>query len=855
MKGKKILALILTVALVITILPVEKVAAKSLTFENVSGTKKTMYIGSCFLLETNTGTSKLIFLSNNKKVVTVNDEGLLTAKAKGTAAVTVKNTSTRKTKVLKVTVKKATMYTTSKRTGSFTDSMDVKLTAKTGYKLYFTTTGTYSVRKVIKSGRSKTFSISKTTMLSVYPMKSTSKTTTKKLNNTKDTNQNCADYLYTMVADTESNPTPQPTLVPTIAPTPTQTPAATTIPTATPIVTQAPTVVPSPDVTLHPTEVPSGTSTPAPTDIPSGTSTPTPTETPSGTSTPAPTATPNVVQTPEPDVNGDPEDTTAAYYVEPTKKSISNEDTDASYNSETAEKIVFNSDNTISYTGSGATVSGTTITITQAGTFEVSGSLQNGQILLNAASATVRLILNGVTMTNDTSAPIYAKKNTSKTIITLKEGTVNTLSDAETYVYAEGEDEPDAAIFCKKDLVINGSGTLNVTGKSQNGIKSKANLCIAEGVVTVDAVNNGISGKDSLTILGGTIDVTAGGDCLKATNDDYLDLGDDTPIDNTVGYVDIEGGTITLNGNEDGIDAVSTLYASPEYLNITTTKPAGTATTEVHFKGLKAGTTVQIADGNITMNVANDGVNSGGCVLVSGGTTTIQSGDDGMHGDIAYRMTGGIVDITKSYEGLEGADMYISGGSASVVATDDGINVNGGGDSTGTTDPFNSVSSAASFQMKGGTINVNAAGDGVDVNGSFYMSGGNVYVSGPTDNGNAALDYDGEFELTGGKLVAAGSSGMAQAPSNTSTQPAIQITFTSQKTAGTLVQVKNANGDVILEYSPIKAFNSIVLSCSDMVLGGQYSVYVGGTLYKTFTMTSVNMTDGTSGSGGQPGRW
>jgi hypothetical protein len=130
--------------------------------------------------------------------------------------------------------------------------------------------------------------------------------------------------------------------------------------------------------------------------------------------------------------------------------------------------------------------------------------------------------------------------------------------------------------------------------------------------------------------------------------------------------------------------------------------------------------------------------------------------------------------------------------------------------------------------INGGYVVVDAGGDGLDVNGSIEMTDGVVIVNGPTMNMNGALDYDGSFTITGGFLVAAGSSGMAQAPGSSSSQYSLLLNFDSTQAAGTLVHIQNSDGDDVLSFSPGKEFQSIVFSSSDLVQGVSYDVYLGG---------------------------
>lgn len=136
--------------------------------------------------------------------------------------------------------------------------------------------------------------------------------------------------------------------------------------------------------------------------------------------------------------------------------------------------------------------------------------------------------------------------------------------------------------------------------------------------------------------------------------------------------------------------------------------------------------------------------------------------------------------------------------------------------------------------INGGYIVINANGDGLDINGSITMTGGVVIINGPVRNDNGALDFV-TFKITDGLLIAAGSSGMAQAPGNTSTQYSMMINFTSSQTAGTLVHIESKDGEEIITFAPTKVYQSFVLSSPQLKNGSTYTIYTGGTSTGTVT--------------------
>jgi hypothetical protein len=221
-------------------------------------------------------------------------------------------------------------------------------------------------------------------------------------------------------------------------------------------------------------------------------------------------------------------------------------------------------------------------------------------------------------------------------------------------------------------------------------------------------------------------------------------------------------------------------------------------------------------------------------MVYNGGTATLSTGDDGLHADADLVVNGGEIDILKCYEGLEtgNADMTINGGRIRLVARDDGLNIAGDG---GTMPPGpggqGGGTSAGKYALhiNGGYVVSDAQGDGFDINGSVTMTGGTLLVHGPTANNNGPLDYDGTFQLTGGFIAAAGSSGMAMAPSTSSTQPSVLMTFSTARPAGTLIHIESASGESLLSFTPRRLYQSLAFSSDKLKTGTTYNVYTGGT--------------------------
>lgn len=449
------------------------------------------------------------------------------------------------------------------------------------------------------------------------------------------------------------------------------------------------------------------------------------------------------------------------------------------------------------------------VTIKAAGVYVLSGTLTDGTVVVDAGDDDkVQLVFDGVSITAADYAAIYAK-NADKVFVTLTEGTENTLTVSGDYVQTD-DNNVDAVIFAKCDLTLGGSGSLTVKDTTGHGIVSKDDLVVTGGTYTIDSQDHCLNGKDSVRIADGTFTLTCDEDGIHAGNDDQQDS-----------YIYIEGGDIDIS-----------------------------------------------------------------------------VGDDAMHAEGLLIITGGDIDISKSYEGIEGYKILVTGGDIDVVANDDGFNAarpDSNGQSDGTQSTEDDQRQTDSFQRRtndtetnrpelpekgdrpgdsgtpggsgmgagmdadydayilitGGTININADGDGIDSNGYIGIAGGNVYVFGPSNNGNGALDYGIYAAITGGEMVAVGGSGMEQGFGDESTQCSALVNFDEWIDAGETITLTDSNGNKLLTYKADKRFDSVLISTSDMKQGETYTLTAGDQT-STFAMEDVTYSEG-PGSMQEPG--
>ncbi|HEX3006621.1 MAG TPA: carbohydrate-binding domain-containing protein, partial [Bacteroidales bacterium] len=288
-------------------------------------------------------------------------------------------------------------------------------------------------------------------------------------------------------------------------------------------------------------------------------------------------------------------------------------------NHESADDYIWSSSSEISVvlngtsitaSSSAVTINGSIATITQAGNFNITGTLSNGQIVVNTESEeTIRLILNGITVTCAKSAPIYIKK-AKKVILVLPDGTQSTLTDGSSYTYDDAEEEePNAAVFSKSDLSVFGTGMLVVNANFNDGISSKDGLIIKSGSIEVTSKDDGIRGKDYLIIRDGNIKIKSGGDGLKSDNDE----------DGSKGFINIDKGTFAINSTTDAISAQTDVEVAAG--NFTLTSGGGSSSSvssDVSAKAIKGTVSVILNCESMVISAADDALHTNNYMNIKG---------------------------------------------------------------------------------------------------------------------------------------------------------------------------------------------------------------------------------------------
>ena len=551
----------------------------------------------------------------------------------------------------------------------------------------------------------------------------------------------------------------------------------------------------------------------------------------------------------------------------------------------------------LSVTGMGASVTDNVIKITDGGDFTITGENGNAMIYVDTKEK-VKLRLSGIKLTNPTGPAIFFE-NVGEALITISKESENFVTDGEEYSV-----DAKAAIFSNDDIEIKGAGALYVTSKAHHAIASDDDIKIEEGTLVLTAdKKDGIHANNEIKIKGGSITVTAYGDGIQAEENIIVEDGEinvtttgevvnsmggwgnknDFGGEMPQGGFGGRGGKDRFNRNEnmtppegmegmtppegmedmmppegmegmmppEGMEGMTPPEGFGREMQSQTTDAAAedeaTAT-----KGIKAGTDITIEGGKITVNSADHAIHCAATLTIKGGEMNLSS-DKGKgisaHGDVVIQD--GTINIIKSSEGLESkTNLTINGGIINITGSDDGINAGG----TGGRDVVNrndkNAATGHDLTINGGTIFVNAQGDGLDANGRMIITGGDIIVEGPTNNGNGSLDSGGVIKMNGGTLIALGASGMAEVPDSDSMQACFRLVTDANITAGSKIVIKNSQGEEIYSYTTQKTGNSVVYSSDKLKVGETYTVTIGETVHTIEMTTNVTLVGNAGGFGG-----
>lgn len=569
---------------------------------------------------------------------------------------------------------------------------------------------------------------------------------------------------------------------------------------------------------------------------------------------------------------------------------FSDRDFETDYDESKSAKITLSGDSA-SCSSDAVEISGSTITIKDEGTYILSGTLDNGMIIVNADKTDkTQLVLNNVSIHSETSAPVYILQ-ADKVFITIAEGSSNTLSNGGTFT-AIDDNNIDAVIFSKEDLTLNGAGTLTITSPAGHGIVSKDSLKLTSGTYDISSASHALTGKDDVCIANANFTLTSGKDGIHAENTD----------DTALGLVYIQSGTFTIASEGDGISAASYMQIDDGNFNIISgggsanaenktsdswgnfmgggmggggrvpgsgknstmgnsagkASATGSAGTDLNgtatdtgtdnttdtdsdddstsIKAIKASGNLTINGGTFTIDSADDSIHSNASITVHGGTFDIASGDDGFHADETLTITSASINISESYEGLEGLHINISGGEITLTASDDGLNAAGGTDQSG-----------FGGQRGNETFGGGPGGSSSSSSGSIVISGGTIHVTASGDG----LDANGTLEITGGSTTVCGptqgdtatldydtsgvitggtfigTGGAGMAQSFSDSDQGVIAVSTGNQSAGTEIKLTDRDGNTIITHTPELDFAVVILSSPDIISGETYTITVG----------------------------
>lgn len=477
--------------------------------------------------------------------------------------------------------------------------------------------------------------------------------------------------------------------------------------------------------------------------------------------------------------------------------------------------------------GNGAYYNDGSVVITGAGTYVFSGTLDDGNIVVDAYdSSKVFILLDGVELYCADDACLRVE-TAEKVFLTLAAGTENRMESGETYSETALDDNTGGTVFVHDDLTINGSGSLDIVANYKHGIDANDDLKITGGTITITCPADGLHVNDSFRLCNASLTIAAGDDAIHSDTDVYIESGTllitecyegvEAPI------IEVAGGDIMIYPTDDGFNA------------------NGGSSTFGNFGGM-------------------DGGMMGGRGMRESSTEDSADAESGESTDERPDFS----EMTENGEMPTPPDWSESEDGERPEPPADGEMPDMGelpamdGEQTASTEDGEDTESY--IRITGGNImiiNENARdADGLDSNGSIYIEGGTVLVSLNGDGSNNAIDYGSESggvaEISGGTVIAAGGASMAESFDATSAQPS--ISYGTSAAAGTAVTLKAADGTVLLTWEVPCSFTYLTVSCPGLTVGETYTLAIGDTEEEVTLESSVTTLGTTTGMGGGFGR-
>lgn len=518
-------------------------------------------------------------------------------------------------------------------------------------------------------------------------------------------------------------------------------------------------------------------------------------------------------------------------------QSVTSFQAQTSYDESQASQITL-ADQTATVTGQGASFSDQTLTITQAGTYVLTGSGKNIKLVVEAADTDqVHLVFQNLTLEGE--GTLLRINKAQEVVISLAEGSQNALTESQ----ASDDEEVKATIHSQVPLTLNGTGNLTLTALTKNALEVEDDLKVLGGTYTVKAANHGFKAEGALAIEAATLTIEAGKDGLHAEHDETTERAN----------ISLNPTQLSIAATEDGVDAGNEL-----------TIKGGTITVSQSEEGLEARVIRQLG-GDVTIKSSDDGVNAsaGSSSKTSDTSATSKTTDASATSNTADTSSSASQATTDSGTTSSSASQATADPAATSQADQANKDKNqtppappadqappqGGqppqnGQGPGGMPPGGQEESDPSLQiiLEGGTLTIDAEGDGIDSNGTVSISGGSLVVNGSVQGGNGPLDAAGDITITGGTVWALGTSDMLQGFAQGSTQASITANIAG--TAGQTLIILDANGKEVARQTASKDFQAVIMSSADLVDGQTYTIQVEGT---TQTTTAALVTPVTGG--------
>lgn len=461
------------------------------------------------------------------------------------------------------------------------------------------------------------------------------------------------------------------------------------------------------------------------------------------------------------------------------------------------------------------------ITIAQPGYYRFTGTLSGGSIVAEA-DGNVRIILDGVSLTGKSGAPIRFYNNGQK-VITFTEDSENVVSAPSSVPDSnQNRENPSCAIYSESELTLNGTGSGEIIGKKEGAIVCRSTLKIKSAELEIRSKTDAITAMNVVIKNTSLVVDSTAGNAIIAERYGFL---------TKEGFVVISDADVRVISAFDAVNATDLVYVTGSGSLLSICSGNGSSSVlydEIYSrKGVVCGGCVCVEEGSVYIDSLDDSLKCSGETLLSGGFLTASTKKTAINSALT-EIKGGRTEIARSSVGIKGCRLSIADGSVKITSNENAINLSAANGNDG----------ACAFVMNGGYVDVSTCGTSVKTDGKMLVTGGSLWCDSSLAPETPAVIANQGFKADGGRIMIIAGLGMIQTPVKQSLQDSVTISFKRGISSHSTVSLKY--DDVVLfSREVVNKVGSLFFTCPNFSRDYDCSLAVNGSVVKKFRLSQT----------------